>query len=287
LDPAHQLLYVGTGNSYTDVPAPRTDSIMALDMNTGAIRWVNQLRQNDNYVLGCEGDGTAGKGNCPQSEGPDVDFGVSPILRNLPDGAGKQILLTGQKSGQVYGLDPATGRQLWTTRVSPGSSLGGVEWGPAADERQMYGAVSDIYAATKPGGPGGLTALRISDGAVVWKAAPAAPVCSWGPRSCSAAQSQAVSVIPGAVLSGSQDGHLRAYASSDGHVIWDADTGHSFTTVNGIPGTGGSLDHGGATVAGGMLFVNSGYGHINGQPGNVLLAFGLPLKAAGAKPQQP
>jgi polyvinyl alcohol dehydrogenase (cytochrome) len=38
---------------------------------------------------------------------------------------------------------------------------------------------------------------------------------------------------------------------------------------------GGSLDNGGATVAGGMVYVNSGYGRITGQPGNVLLAFGV------------
>jgi polyvinyl alcohol dehydrogenase (cytochrome) len=276
LDPARGLLYIGTGNSYTDVPTAHTDSIMALELRTGAIRWVNQLHEDDNFVVGC--DSSAGKGNCPKAAGPDVDFGVSPILHSMPDG--QQILLTGQKSGQVYGLAPETGRVLWTTRVSPGSSLGGVEWGPAADGRQMYVAVSDIYADT--GKPGGLSAVRITDGAVVWQAAPPPSVCSWGKRSCAGAQSQAVTVIPGAVLSGSQDGHLRAYDSENGRVIWDFDTGGSFVTVNGIPGTGGSLDHGGVTVAGGMLFVNSGYGHINGQPGNVLLAFGRKPGTASA-----
>jgi polyvinyl alcohol dehydrogenase (cytochrome) len=89
--------------------------------------------------------------------------------------------------------------------------------------------------------------------------------------------------MPGVVFSGSQDGHLRAYASANGHVIWDFDTGRPFATVNGIAGAGGSLDHGGATLAGGMLFVNSGYGHINGQPGNVLLAFSV-RRAASARP---
>jgi polyvinyl alcohol dehydrogenase (cytochrome) len=77
------------------------------------------------------------------------------------------------------------------------------------------------------------------------------------------------------VLSGSQDGHLRAYASADGRVIWDFDTAQSFATVNGVAGVGGSLDNGGATVADGMVYVNSGYGRITGQPGNLLLAFGV------------
>ena len=181
------------------------------------------------------------------------------------------MLLTGEKSGQVYGLDPATGRQLWTAQVGVGSSLGGIEWGGAADPSQFYVAVSD--AAAKGAKPGGLVALRIDDGQQVWRAEPPAPVCSWGARNCTEAQSQAVSVIPGVVFSGAQDGHLRAYASGDGRVLWDFDTAQSFDTVNGVAAAGGSLDHGGATVAGGMVFVNSGYGRITGQPGNLLLAF--------------
>jgi polyvinyl alcohol dehydrogenase (cytochrome) len=269
LDPKRNLLYVGTGNSYTDVPAARTDSIVALDMTTGAVKWVNQARSGDNYIVSCDGPATAGQGNCPQTPGPDVDFGTSPILRTLP--GGRQVLLTGQKSGQVYGLDPETGKQLWTARVGAGSSVGGIEWGGAADESQMYVAVSDAFATT--GKPGGLTALRIDTGKQVWRAAPPSPVCSWGPRNCSVAQSQAVAVMPGAVFSGSQDGHLRAYSATDGHVIWDFDTAQPFDTVNAIAAAGGSLDHGSATMAEGMLFVNSGYGRINGQPGNVFLAF--------------
>jgi len=272
VDPKRHLLYVGTGNSYTDVPTARTDSILALEMDTGAIHWVQQLRAQDNYIVGCDDPGTAGEGNCPEHLGPDVDFGVSPILAALPDG--RQVLLTGEKSGQVYGLDPQTGRELWRTRVSAGSSLGGIEWGAAADGRALYVAVSDIAAAG--GKPGGLIALRIGDGKELWRAAPPAPVCSWGARSCSAAQSQAVSAMPGVVFSGSEDGHLRAYASADGHVVWDFDTGRSFQTVNGVTASGGSLDHGGPVIAGGMLYVNSGYGRIHGQPGNVLLAFALP-----------
>lgn len=276
LDPRRHLLYVGTGNSYTDVPTTRTDSIMALQMATGAVRWVNQLHRADNYIVGCDSPATAGEGNCPRHLGPDVDFGVSPILRTLPDG--RQLLLTGQKSGQVYGLDPDTGQVRWRTRVSPGSSLGGIEWGAAADQRQLYVAVSDIVAAT--GKPGGLVALRIKDGTVAWRAAPPPPVCTWGPRSCSAAQSQAVTAIPGVVFSGSEDGHLRAYAAADGRVIWDFDTGRSFPSVNGVPAAGGSLDHGGPVIAGGMLFVNSGYGRIHGQPGNLLLAFAVPRRSS-------
>jgi polyvinyl alcohol dehydrogenase (cytochrome) len=200
-----------------------------------------------------------------------VDFGTSPILRTLANGT--RVLLTGEKSGRVYALDPATGRERWHAQVGVGSSLGGIEWGSAADTERLYAPVSD--AAATQSRPGGLVALRLLDGQPLWRAPPSAPVCSWGPHNCLAAQSQAATAIPGVVFSGSEDGHLRAYASGDGRVIWDVDTAKAYTTVNGVEAAGGSLDNGGATLAGGMLFVNSGYGRIVGEPGNVLLAFGV------------
>jgi len=82
-----------------------------------------------------------------------------------------------------------------------------------------------------------------------------------------------VTVIPGVVFSGSLDGHLRAYSTTDGRVIWDFDTAREFTTVNGVSGRGGAINGPGPTAVGGMLFVNSGYGFLGQMPGNVLLAF--------------
>jgi polyvinyl alcohol dehydrogenase (cytochrome) len=77
------------------------------------------------------------------------------------------------------------------------------------------------------------------------------------------------------VFSGSLDGHIRAYATETGNVIWDVGTVGEFDTVNGVPGRGGALNGPGATVAGGMLYVSSGYGLFNYMPGNVLLAFSV------------
>jgi polyvinyl alcohol dehydrogenase (cytochrome) len=84
----------------------------------------------------------------------------------------------------------------------------------------------------------------------------------------------AVSLIPGVAFSGGWDGVLRAFRTSDGQQIWSYDTARAFDTVNGVPGKGGSMGAPGVTVAGGMLFVGSGYvGISNGMPGNVILAF--------------
>jgi len=162
-----------------------------------------------------------------------------------------------------------------------------VQWGMASDGRNIYAAVSDVVrppglvaqagvvgnAALDPERGGGLTALSIEDGAKVWYA-PGHP-CRPPKPGCSPAQPSAVTAIEGAVISGSLDGHLRAYSSADGRVLWDFDTAREYVTANGVAAKGGSLDGAGPVIAGGMLFVNSGYPRFGGMPGNVLLAFAL------------
>jgi len=101
------------------------------------------------------------------------------------------------------------------------------------------------------------------------------PACTWGAQACSHAEAQAVTVIPGAAFSGSLDGHLRAYSTIDGKILWDYETAKDYVTVNGTKAAGGSLDQGGATIVNGVLYINSGYGQRSGQPGNVLLAFSV------------
>jgi polyvinyl alcohol dehydrogenase (cytochrome) len=270
IDVAKNTVYVGTGNSYTQPAAAMSDSIVALDMDTGAIRWFNQITANDAFVVGCK----AGNENCPEAVGPDHDFGSSPILRTV---GGRRILLAGQKSGVMFALDPDNrGKVLWQQRVGKGSELGGIEWGPGADGVNVYIAISDVIA--QGAGPseqaGGLHALRIGDGQRLWYTAAPPLTCKGGPA-CSSAQSAAISVIPGVVFSGSVDGHMRAYSTTDGKIIWEFDTIRDYQTVNGVKGAGGSIDAGGPVIVNGMLLTNSGYGRWRGKPGNVLLAFGL------------
>ena len=272
LDVKRKVLYAGTGNSYTDVPTTGANAVIAIDMDTGKVKWQNQVTAHDNFLVGCRQPGV---GNCPDPVGPDVDFGSSPILRTLPNG--KQVILAGQKSGVVSALDPDNnGKILWQASVGFGGPLGGIEWGPAADQSQMYVAVSDVAMPNDKRKPG-LTAIKITTGETVWSIPSPAPKCGWGTSRCVNAQSAAVSVIPGVVFSGNLDGHMRAYSTKDGSVIWDFDTAEKpyENTVNGIKAKGGSIDTGGVAIAGGMVFVNSGYGRFIGQPGNVLLAFSV------------
>jgi polyvinyl alcohol dehydrogenase (cytochrome) len=203
-----------------------------------------------------------------------AEFVASPILRTLA--SGKQIIIAGQKSGVVYALDPdRAGEILWQTKATDGKTItAGIEWGPAADHRSLFVALSGL-ALDPEETSGGLTALDLKSGGKRWETTAPTPVCSWGAQGCSHAQAQAVTVIPGVAFSGSMDGHLRAYSTIDGKILWDTETAKDFSTVNGIKASGGSLDRGGATIVNGVVYVNSGYGQRSGQPGNVLLAFSV------------
>jgi len=270
LDAKRGLLYVGTGNAYTDPDPPTTDAVVAFDLKTGKLVWTRQPQAGDRWNFSCA---TPDKVNCAEPGGPDFDFGAAPILRELP--GGRRILIAGQKSGLVYGLDPdAEGKIVWQARVGAGSELGGIEWGLAADTSAVYVANSDVIGK-KRDEAGGLYAFKLANGDKLWFAPPKPECNDAAKRGCSGAQSAAVTVIPGAVFSGGIDGHIRAYSTIDGAVVWDFNTAREYETVNGEKGKGGSLDGPGPTVVDGMLYVNSGYGLFRGLPGNVLLAFSV------------
>lgn len=289
IDAARGVLYITTGDNYSHPATLTSDAVMALDIKSGRIAWSQQLTPRDVYNSACGAKAV----NCPEDSGPDYDFGSSAILLHAP---GHDIVVAGQKSGVVYAFDPEhNGTLLWQTRVGRGSANGGVQWGMASEGRNIYAAVSDVVRpvpvpgaagsdASHPVGPvgnatldpnkgGGLTALDVTTGNKVWFA-PSTP-CSPPRAGCSPAQPGAVTAIPGAVFSGSMDGHIRAFSTADGHLLWDFDAEKPFKTVNGAEAHGGSLDGAGPVIAGGMVFVNSGYPRFGGAPGNVLLAFGV------------
>jgi polyvinyl alcohol dehydrogenase (cytochrome) len=264
IDAKRKLIYVGTGDSFTDVPTRATDAIVAMDIKTGRIRWIFQATAHDNYLFGCD---VPGKGICPGPIGPDYDFGSSPILHTEPDG--KQVILAGQKSGVVYALDPDhRGKVLWRKQVGPGSMGGGVVWAMAANERAVFVPIANRADSS-------LSALNIGGGATIWHDPAPKGECSWGAKGCSGTESAAITVIPGAVFSGAADGHLRAYSTKDGSVSWDFNTAQTFDAVNGVTAHGGTLGTEGPTIANGILYVNSGEGRFSGHRGNALIAFSV------------
>ena len=277
------VLYVSTGDNYSDPATKTSDAVLAMNLKTGELLWSQQMTPNDAFNTGCT---TPQQTNCPEAKGPDFDFGQPPIL--VPLGGGKRALVIAQKSGMVHALDPdQKGAVLWQTRAGQGTALGGSQWGSSSDGEKIYVAISDPGLGGKPDPTlpqgfrlvldprqgGGLHALDLKSGKIVWTAKPSP--CAANRTDCSPAQSAAVTAIPGVVFSGSFDGHLRAYSTTTGAVLWDTDTAREFPTVNGKPARGGSMDVAGPAIVNGMLFVNSGYSQWGGMPGNVLLAFSV------------
>jgi len=262
VDAKRHALYVGTGDAYTEPAAETTDSILAFDLDTGKLLWKFQDTKNDAWMLGC---GPTNKPEpCPKDLGPDWDYAASPMLRELPNR--RRVLVVAAKSGIVYGLDPdKKGAPVWKTGLAekkPGAA-GLIVFGGSADERAAYYGLNLV---------GGMVALDLGTGERKWFT-PLSPAETPGepPRP---GQSAAVTAIPGVVFSGAWDGRLRAFSTEDGHIVWEYNTVREYPAVNGVAAKGGSMGAPGPTVAGGMLFVGTGYiGVMGGMPGNALLAF--------------
>ena len=273
-------IYAGSGENYSSPADGGSDAVFAFDMATGEKKWVTQTTGGDAWNAGCLIYFTGDDSNCPEENGPDFDYSASPILISL-DGE-KDILVAGQKSGSVYGLDPDSGEVIWRTRVGRGGVQGGVHFGMAAGEGRLYVPINDMFYPEdltrydfKMDPRPGIYALDPATGEELW-ANPAENVCPEDRKEwCDAGISAAATAIPGAVIAGHMDGHIRIYAAETGEVLWDYNTLREFETVSGETARGGSMSGSGATVANGMLYMNSGYGIYEHMPGNVLLAFGV------------
>jgi polyvinyl alcohol dehydrogenase (cytochrome) len=266
IDPVRQAVYFGTGDA-TTAPAPKTtDGVMAVDINTGKLLWSYQAHENDVFMGGCNGPNRSDA--CPSPMGPDLDIGNSPILKALPNG--KRVLMTGTKTGEVFGLDPDNnGALLYRVPAVPGAGpgatggrgRGSILWGGAVDNQNVYYGVAAL----------GLGALNPATGQSVWVFAPTPSAAGRG-----AALGAAPTTIPGVVFEGASNGMLYAVSAADGKQLWEFDTARDFETVNKVAAHGGAITSVGAVVVGGMVFVGSGYAINSGAAGgNVLLAFGI------------
>jgi polyvinyl alcohol dehydrogenase (cytochrome) len=259
VDPKRKLIYVGTGNSFGRIAASTSDSILALRMEDGKLMWHHQEFSGDSFMNGCR-PANAPDTNCPEKLGPDYDFGGSSAILQTVNG--KDILVAAGKGGVAIGLDPdADGKLVWRTQLwetEAPSASGLVVWGGTADGQRVY------YPLQQPGG--GLKALQLTTGKVDWNA----PI-----NADRRGQAGPASSIPGVVFSGGWDGILRAVDAA-GKVIWTFDAKQDFQTVNGVIANGGSFGPAGPVIAGGMVYVASGYtGIMQGSQGNVVLAFGV------------
>ncbi len=271
IDARRGVMYVGTGENYSSPANDTSDAILALSLRDGRIVWRQQMTPGDAWNMGCE---TSERINCPPEDGPDYDFGAATILATTS--GGRDLLLAGQKSGEVYALDPdAGGAVRWRKKLGRGGIQGGVHFGMALRGDTLYVPMSDFDGGPRwPGTPRpGMYGVDIRNGEVRWYT-PTPDACG-GRKDCQPGLSSAASAIEGAVVGGAMDGVLRAYDSKTGKVLWRFDSTQSFDTLGGGRANGGSFGGAaGPVFKDGMMFVNSGYGLYFHMPGNVLLAFG-------------
>jgi polyvinyl alcohol dehydrogenase (cytochrome) len=272
IDVKRRRIYVGTGDAYTSPAAPTSDSVIAFDLDSGKLLWHYQALAGDAFNLACYiGNGP----NCPRENGPDLDIAAPPILVTLS--GGRDLILVGQKSAEVFALDPdRDGKMLWKRRVGRGGAAAGVHWGMTFADGFLYVPNSDARALPidekSPAHPG-LSAIDPSTGTLQWFSAAPDACSAQLAGSCDAGLSAPATSIPGVIFAGALDGHLRAYDMKTGGILWDFDTVRTFHTVNGVEGQGGTIEAAGPIVVGGMLFSNSGYMYGGRMRGNVLLAF--------------
>jgi polyvinyl alcohol dehydrogenase (cytochrome) len=261
IDGARNAIYVGTGNNYSAPQAVKTcyasnpkspdcaaaddhfDSVVALDLTTGKVKWVTRTIYYDLSTTSCQYY-PAGYDNCPNPEGPDYDFGGSG-----PNMLGPDLIGIGQKSGVYWALNPDNGNVVWQTQVGPGSGFGGVEWGTAFDGTRIYVPISNwsyLTYALRPGGEkvdgGSWAALDPSNGQVIWQTAtPGAcsPAVSGYEQGCMAPGP--ASAAGGVVFVGSMDTNpnnptMFALDAASGEVLWSYNAGSSVNAAPAISG---------------------------------------------------
>jgi len=277
IDVKRNRLYVGTGENYTTPATSLSDSVIAMDLDDGKIIWSKQLTPGDAWNLSCA---APLKLSCPEKFGLDLDIGAAIMLLTRPDG--EDILIAGQKSGKVFALNPETnGDIVWQQKLGRGGALGGVHWGMAADEQTVFVPISDmdlnmmIFNAKNPEGEKepGLNAVDMATGKLKWRYQQTF-TCK-KPSDCDTGMSTPPTVMPGVVFATNLDGEILAFSSEKGQLLWSYDTTQKVKTVSGEMAHGGTIDVAGPVIAGGQVFIQSGYKMGTGGPGNVFLSFSV------------
>ena len=274
IDVKRGSVYIATGNNYNapqsaldcvaanegNPPAQRAclpadnhfDSVVSLDLRTGAVKWVFEALPFDAWTVDCIpflGEGV----NCPEPAGPDFDFGQAPALFKAANG--RELVGAGQKSGQYWALDPNTGAVVWVTQAGPGGTAGGLQWGSAVDGKRVYTANANSNLVEWNGATTGVwSGLDAATGQLVWETRPPNGGSTSGP----------VTTANGVVFGCSLDaqGHMYALNAATGQVLWTFASGGSCLS--------------GAAISNGTVYWGSGYSNFGfGTPNNKLYAFGL------------
>lgn len=315
IDEARGVVYVATGNNYRvgpeleacidqhpgdpeaqqalcyahlDPPDNLAESILALDLDDGGIRWARKMKNYGAWTFACDPELVPwlprNSANCEDLDSMDYDFGQAPMIVRRADGAARDLLVLGQKSGVLWALDPDDdGATVWATAVGPGGVLGGMEFGSATDGQRAYVQITNFrhnefqlvagpYAGQTVRG-GIWAAVDLATGHIVWQTPDPASFqplegdishLTWGgglgPGFFGVALGP-LTVANGVVFAGSMDreGHMYGFDAATGLILWSFASGGS---VNSAP-----------SIHDGVLYWGSGYS--NGFNNDKLFAFGL------------
>ena len=274
IDGPRKTLYVTTGNNYSVPPSVGAcienagtdaaklacmdannhfDSIVALDMQTGAVKWATRALPFDTWNVNCLGlEGIGDPANCPSPAGPDYDFGQGPILFSAKVGGKTRDLVgAGQKSGTFWAVDRLTGGVVWRTDVGPGGTMGGLQWGSAIDDKRIYMAVNNSGGASwtprgslAPTTKGAWSALDKATGEILWQRETTTSMAFPGLGSVVGP----VTVANGVVYGCSFTGTYTAMNAATGAVLWTHESQNACAA--------------GAAVSQGVVYWGTGYGQI-------------------------
>ena len=273
IDTQRGQVYVTTGENTSHPTTGTSDSVIALNLETGEENWVFQALANDMWNFSCSAAGP----NCiilADTNSVDFDFGGPAILVETDD---RELLIAGQKSGDLWALDPVTGAVVWNQRVGEGTALGGNHWGIATDSERVFMTINDPGNMAENNQPG-LYTYFVGTGEPSWSYE-VQPECnderSDRLRRCESLYGFSATPlsVDGAVITAGLDGRLFIFNSDTGEQLFQYDTVVDFETVNAVEGYGGSIDSHSIAAGSGMVFVGSGYGSFSQVSGNVILAF--------------
>ena len=282
IDEARNRVIVATGQNTSSPATDTSDAVIALDLDTGKEVWKFQAMASDVWNMACTGSREQSGPNCPWNVagdlqlGRDFDFGAGVLLARTKEG--KDVLLAGQKSGDVWALDAETGEKRWNVRFGKGGAMGGIHWGITIDGERVFAAINDpVYPGVVDPSPG-VFAVDITTGKPVWEHR-ATPNCAGerGTRVLGCAARYGFSAAPvtvdGAVIAGTLGGEVVVLDGATGELMTKLDTVGPQRTFNGIAASGGSIDSHAISAGAGMIFVNAGYSLFNQTPGNALIAY--------------
>ncbi|XWS40837.1 hypothetical protein CRYUN_Cryun17cG0030300 [Craigia yunnanensis] len=267
IDVRRSLIYTATGNLYsapknitdcqerqnnqTEVPTHsdecvepdnHSDSFLALDLDTGKIKWYHQLGGYDVWFFACNNLSTP---DCPPGPNPDADFGEAPMILSIyVNGTKRDIVVAVQKSGFAWALDRDDGNILWSTEAGPSGLTGGGIWGAATDEKRVYTNIANsdgknftLKPSTRNTTAGGWVAMDANSGQILWSTDDPSNGTVNGP----------VTVANGVLFGGStyKQGPIYAMDANNGKILWSYNTG---ATV-----------YGGMSVSNGCIYVGHGY----------------------------